>query len=98
MRLLDHELELSDESEFLNLFFPCFGEHVPTYARSLYDLINSSIALEGGGMGGVSFRDSKADILSIMEKNGYCPIYIAPIIEDFENRMLKEHFENTKAK
>jgi len=98
MKLLDHDLELSDETDFLTLFFPCFGEHVPTIALDFYHVLNSAISLEGGGMGGVSFRDTKNGIMSVLEKNGYCGVITAPIVEDFENRMLKQHFENTKVK
>jgi len=95
---LDHELGLSDNFEFLNLFFPCFEVHIPIVVRDFFNLLSTNISLVGGGMGGVTFRESKAGMLQILKDNGYCSATMSVFVNMYENKLMDEYQEQTKEK
>lgn len=99
MHTLDHDLGLSDNFDFLNLFYPCFEQHIPRVVREFYDLITSHVVLIGSGMGGVNFRETRAGLSKILEANGYCSAVTADFIDAYENGLMEEyHDQQEKAK
>ena len=97
-KLFFHDLGLEDNEEFLNLFIPCFGINIPSKVRDFYDLITSKITLVGNGMGGASFRESRANLSNIFKDNGYCPIMVDDFIDIYEDKLMEEYYEKTKDK
>ena len=94
--VLDHELELSDNFEFLNLFYPCFEIHIPRSVRDFYNLLTSIVTLEGGGMGGVGFRETKAGVAKVLKNNGYCSVTMGVFVDMYENKLMNEYQESIK--
>lgn len=97
-KLFDHTLGLDDHSEYLNVFFPCFEEHIPTVARDMYDFLSTHVVLVGGGMGSPTFRESKANMVELLEINGYCPVMTMIFVESFENKLMSEYLDEQKSK
>lgn len=99
MHTLDHDLGLSDNFDFLNLFYPCFEQHIPEVVREFYDFLTKHVVLIGTGMGGVSFRETKAGLSQILEANGYCSVVTADFVDAYESGLMEEyHDQQEKAK
>ncbi len=95
-RLFDHDLGLEDNTEYLNVFFPCFEQNISAVARDLFDFLTDNVSLVGGGMGSPTFRESKADMIELIKLNGYCPNVIMQYVESYENKLLGEYIDEQK--
>lgn len=95
-KLFNHEIGLEDNFDFLNLFIPCFEVHIPNVVRAFYDLITSKITLVGTGMGGVVFRESRAELSKILEDHGYCPVATDIFVNEYEDKLIGEYHDNQK--
>jgi len=94
-KLIEHELEIEDHEDFLNLFFPLLNENISQDARNLFNLIKEVVILVGSETGG-GMRESLDQTLSIVSREGFCPVVVRPIILEYERLLFEEHYKITK--
>jgi hypothetical protein len=67
----------------------------PNEVVKFFSWLKTHIQLASTGMG-VSLRESKSDLVRLLKQEDYdYPVY-QNFIEEFENKLLNQHHENTK--
>lgn len=78
------------KSETLELVIP---PTVPRVAREIYDIVSQHVVLVGG-MGGVGFRESRANLTTILKEYGIDYIIVKSLIDDIEYRLMNQYNED----
>jgi hypothetical protein len=63
-----------------------------SYAMSIYQILTNHITLSGGQMG-VSFRESKSDIINILKSYDIDYRVAKPFVDEYEYRLSKQFQE-----
>jgi len=93
--LLNIELGLEYDEEFLDIFIPTIKEIVPTSSYSFFRILDDIVEIQPAGYGGISFRDSKNDTSIMVNLFGYDYIVVKDIISLYESKMM-QIFSKTK--
>jgi len=89
------DLGLDDwDEDLLKNHIPLFGECASNYSMSLFYAIHGVVSLDGGGMGGISFRHSLEEVAKLMKREGFKYKFVKEFIFDFEDRLYKEYSED----
>lgn len=98
-KLLLHSIELEDNSEFLNLFLPCFLESEIIFTESInfFRILEEEIKVLFNG-NTFELRDSKSQIDGLIKKRGFDPIHLQIYIRNFEDKILYEKLKQLKDK
>jgi len=79
----------SSEDKLNAVYLP----EAPREVIRFFNFMQNHITLESNGMG-VGLRENRHNIAELMKKNGYdYPIYES-FIDDFEDKLLSQHYEN----
>ena len=58
--------------------------------------MRNHISLEGGGMGGVSFRESRSGLKLLMDSHGYDYETYKTFIDNYENALVIQYNDSMK--
>jgi len=85
-------MEFDDyDIDFLKTNIPLFGETISQYSIELYRVTESIVELSGGGMGGLSFKNSTEETASLIERYGFKYEFVKDFILEFEAKLYKEY-------
>ena len=84
--MLDYELGLGN-SEIIDIFLP---PTVPNYTMKIFNILSGHISLIRGEFG-MGFRESRANLKSILKSYKIDYRICKTFIDDFENRLIKQH-------
>lgn len=66
-------------------------------AIKLFKFMQNHIELQSNGMG-VSLRHDRQNISSLLEKEGFDYVMVQDFIDEYESKLLNQHYEDTKPK
>lgn len=90
----DDIVEKGSREDTLNAFF---APKSPQQAMSLFNFLRMHITLESNGMG-VSLRENRHGISELLEKEGFDYEIVKTFINDFENKLMSNHYNKQKEK
>jgi len=85
-RLLYHNLEMDDYTEFLKDFIPLFGEKVPEFILELFRDLKKIFSVGSNGFGG-TINETVLDGIHYMEYLGYDGDTIEPYVRLYRDRL-----------
>lgn len=90
--IINYEIECDDyDEDLLKNHIPLLGEAISNYSMRLYRVLESTIILSGGGMGGVSFRHTIEDVTKLLKREGFKYKFVKEFVFDFENRLYEQY-------
>jgi len=69
----------------------------PPHVTKFFQFMQTHITLASNGMG-VGLRENKNDIAQLMKKLGYDYAIYQNFVEDFESKLLKQHYDEQDKK
>lgn len=66
-------------------------------ALKLFKFMQNHIELESNGMS-VSLRHDRQSLSCLLEKEGFDYIMVQDFIDEYESKLLNQHYEDTKSK
>ena len=79
--------------ETVEAFFTPF--YVPQHIVGFFSFMKKHIVLVSDGMG-VSFRETRAELSSLLKLNGYDYAVVENLINDFERNLLNQYYDSQK--
>ena len=76
------------------IFYP----DTPSHVKKFFTLMETHIELKQDGMGGVSIRESKSDMIKILEAHNYDYELHSGFIARYENALLKQYYDAKEEK